>query len=157
MKLTDYHFLYNAAAHFAARNRYGAEERAKLDALITSTGEADRRKAEYLEAVEKLQKEVTQAEFVAQLSAQTAEGFDALCWAVAELANQGELYSRYMGNDPREMLTPERVRVELKPYQISEAKALIMSAIISGIKPEENQGGEVDEVLEVLQKKTAKH
>lgn len=154
MKLSDYPFLYNAAAYFAARERFGGAERAELDALTAATDEKGRRSGEYKAEVDRLQAEISKKDLATLLFEPTAEGYDALCWAIAELTTQGELWRRYMGHEARETLTLERVRTELKPYQIAEARALIMTAIIHGIKPPEDKNAEVDEVLEALQKKT---
>lgn len=154
MKLKDYQYLYNAAAYFAARERFGAKERAELDTLRMSAGEEMQQSAEFKEEEKQLQAKIDQKDFVAMLFTKSAEGFDALCWAIVELSTQAELQNRYMGRDPREMLHMERVRVELKPTQVAEARAMIMNAIVKGISPAENENAEVDEVLEQLQKKT---
>lgn len=155
MKLGDYTYLYNAAAYFAARERYGATERARLEEYQAATDETAKKSAEYLEEVERLQAEADGKAFAALISTQTQEGFETLCWGVATLAAEGERWRRYMQNDPRELLTPERVRAELQPWQIAEAKALVMQAMIRGLKPPQDDKAEVDEVLEALQKKTA--
>ncbi len=154
MKLGDYHFLYNASAYFAARERFGAEERAKLEAYKAAADEAEKKDDQYLAEVARLQEAADSSEFVALLSAPTMVSYETLCWAVAELTTQGELWQRYMGHDPHELLTLDRVKVELQPYQIMEAKALVMNAIIRGIKPPQDEKTEIDEVLEALQKKT---
>ncbi|HIV27279.1 MAG TPA: hypothetical protein IAA64_04880, partial [Candidatus Ornithocaccomicrobium faecavium] len=83
--------------------------------------------------------------------------FDALCWALAELAQQGELARRDMGYDSGEMLTVERVRRQLMPAQLPEAREIVLRAIAKGLKNGEgNDSDEVDEVLAELaeQKKT---
>lgn len=87
----------------------------------------------------------------------TQEGFDALCWAVAELATQGELLRRHMGHEPRELLTAEKVRRELAPHQIAQAVSFVMAAVIHGIHEPSDADAEVDEVLEELQKKTERN
>ena len=55
MKLDRYHYLFNAAAYFAAAEKYPENG------------------------------------IVAAIAGQGPESFDALCWALAELAQQGEL------------------------------------------------------------------
>ena len=154
MRLSDYTYRYNAAAYFAARERFGAAQRAKLEAYQADTDEAAKKGADYLEELERLQAEADGKEFAALIASPTQEGFAALCWGVAALTTEGELWRRYMGHEPREMLTPERVRAELQPWQIIEAKTLVMQAMIHGIRPPQDDKAEVDEVLEALQKKT---
>lgn len=154
MKLGDYTYLYNASAYFAARERFGATERAKLEAYQADTDETAKKNADYLEEVERLQAEVDGKGLAALISTSTQEGFAALCWGVATLTTEGELWRRFMGHEPRELLTPERVRAELQPWQIVEAKTLVMQAMIHGLKPPQDDKVEVDEVLEALQKKT---
>ena len=117
MKLTDYNFVYNAAAHFAASEKYP-------DGLIQA------------------------------MVQNTAGGFDALCWALVELSAQGELVRRHMGHEKRDVLTADKVRAELMPYQIPEAKKIIMDAVVKGIQPPNDENAEVDEVLRDLKKKT---
>ena len=154
MRFSDYTFLYNAAAYFAAREHFGAAERQRLEAHKAEASTDVRRTPEYKTKLEQLRKDADAHELVPMLSDTSAAGFDALCWAVAELTTQGELLARYMGRDKRELLTQQRVRVELKPSQIAEAKMLVMQAIIKGVRQEDEEDAEVDEVLEELQKKT---
>ena len=84
MKLDRYHYLFNAAAYFAAAEKYPENG------------------------------------IVAAIAGQGPESFDALCWALAELAQQGELARRDMGYDSGEMLTVERVRRQLMPAQLPD-------------------------------------
>ena len=86
----------------------------------------------------------------------TAEGFDALCWMLAELSTQGELMNRYMGHEKKEPLTIDKVRMELMPYQLPEARKIVMDAIIKGLRADADENAEVDVVLEELQKKTGR-
>ena len=121
MKFAEHHFLFNAAAYFAAAEKYPENG------------------------------------IVAAIAGQGPESFDALCWALAELAQQGELARRDMGYDSGEMLTVERVRRQLMPAQLPEAREIVLRAIAKGLKNGEgNDSDEVDEVLAELaeQKKT---
>lgn len=117
MDLKNFSFLYNAAAHFAASEKYP-------DGLVQA------------------------------MVQNTAEGFDALCWALVELSAQGELVRRYMGHEKRDVLSVDKVRAELMPYQIPEAKKIVMDAVVKGIQPPKDENAEVDVVLQELQKKT---
>ena len=85
-----------------------------------------------------------------------SNGFDALCWALVELSAQGELMRRHMGQDKKELLTLETVQAELMPYQLPDAKKLVMEAVIRGIQAPKDENSEVDVVLQELQKKTGK-
>ena len=121
MKLDRYHYLFNAAAYFAAAEKFPENG------------------------------------IVAAIAGQGQEAFDALCWALAELAQQGELARRDMGYDSGEMLTVERVRRQLMPAQLPEAREIVLRTIAKGLKNGEgNDSDEVDEVLAELaeQKKT---
>lgn len=93
---------------------------------------------------------------VAELTKNTAAGFDALCWALVELSTQGELMRRYMGHESKELLTMDKVQMELMPYQLPEAKKVIMEAVIKGIQAPKDENAEVDVVLQELQKKTGR-
>ena len=64
---------------------------------------------------------------------------------------------RDMGYDSGEMLTVERVRRQLMPAQLPEAREIVLRTIAKGLKNGEgNDSDEVDEVLAELaeQKKT---
>ena len=124
MKLDRYHYLFNAAAYFAAAEKYPENG------------------------------------IVAAIAGQGPESFDALCWALAELAQQGELARRDMGYDSGEMLTVERVRRQLMPAQLPEAREIVLRTIAKGLKNGEgNDSDEVDEVLAELaeQKKNGRN
>lgn len=118
MRLKDYQYLYNAAAHFAAAEKYPGPEG-----------------------------------LIGELKKPGAAAFAPLCWALAETAKQGELMRRYMGEDPRETPTEEEFRLKLRPNQIRAATGIVMDAMIDGLGGKD-EGEEVDEVLEELQKKT---
>lgn len=105
MKLSDYAFLYNATAYFAAREKFGGDEQRALDALNRETDEKGRKAPECKAQAAKLQAEINRHDLAALISTQTAEDFDALCWAVAELSTQAKLYNRNLGHEPRPLLT----------------------------------------------------
>lgn len=120
MDFTQYHLAYNAAAHFAAQEKYPDE--GGLIGVITQSGTA---------------------------------GFEALCWALAELSTQGELIRRDMGFDRQEPIRQSQAALYLKPMEIMEARKAVMQAISDGLKTTTDENEEVDEVLAELQKKTA--
>jgi hypothetical protein len=115
MNFENYHFIYNAAAHFEAQEKYP-------DGLFKA------------------------------LTAEGAAGFEALCWALEALSTQGELVRRNMGYDQSVPLKAETVRRTLMPYQIAEAKNIVLNATIKGLQPP-SEGEEVDEVLQENLKK----
>lgn len=118
MRLRDYSYVYNAAAHFATVEKYpGAEG------------------------------------IYAELKKGGVEAFEATCWALAEMARQGELIRRHMGETPRETPDAETFALELRPRQIVAAQGIVMDAIRDGLSNKDDED-EVDEVLAELQKKT---
>ena len=86
----------------------------------------------------------------------TADGFEALCWMLAELSTQGELMRRYMGYEKKDPLAVDKARMELMPYQLPEARKIVMDAIIKGLQSPTDENAEVDVVLQELQKKTGR-
>lgn len=82
--------------------------------------------------------------------------FDALCWVVALLAEQGELVRRCMGYDPGEMLAEETIRALATPTDIMELRRAVVNAIMLGYGREEGDGGEVDLGLAELNQKKRK-
>lgn len=84
-----------------------------------------------------------------------SEGFAAVCWYLAELIEQGELYRRRQGHDRRSIPTTEAFAVELSPLDVPRAKAAIQDAILAGFSREEGaEQREVDVGLLELEKKT---
>lgn len=130
MNFSKYSFVYNAAAHFAAMEKYPD----------TEDPDTEEKKGGLVNAV--LQGGIA--------------GFDALCWALEELSTQGELVRRNMGYDKQEPISAQTARVALKPYDVIAAKGLVMEAVAKGLRNDEDENNEVDEVLAELQKKTEK-
>lgn len=79
-------------------------------------------------------------------------GFCALCWAIAQLSTQAELIRRDLGHDPRPLLTPEQVKLRMKPSEIVPFKMAVYEAIMRGLNSADDDD-EIDEVLAELQKK----
>lgn len=82
--------------------------------------------------------------------------FDATCWLLAKLAEQGELVRRYQGHAKQPIPTQERFAALLRPRDVPAAKAAIIQAAALGFAREEDGGeDEVDLGLAELEKKTA--
>lgn len=83
------------------------------------------------------------------------KSFDALCWYLHKLAEQGELWRRYQGFAPGTIPKPEIFAMELGPLDVIEARTAVNAAICSGFSREDAAGrGEVDVGLLELEKKT---
>lgn len=82
------------------------------------------------------------------------QGFDAVCWGLAELSMQGELVRRYQGCDAEEYLTEEKVRHFLDIKEVPRAVEVLVDAITKGLSINSKEDEEIDEVLMELQKKT---
>lgn len=78
---------------------------------------------------------------------------EALCWALAEMALQGELMRRYMGETPRETPTAEQFMVGLRPNQLARATEMVFQELVNGLGSR-NEDDEIDLVLQEIQKKT---
>lgn len=92
---------------------------------------------------------------VGAMKLETADGLKALCWAVTELSTRGELVRRLQGYEKCELWTAEEVEALITPYQMMQAKGLVIQAVLHGMSVPENEHAEVDEVLAELEKKTA--
>ena len=82
------------------------------------------------------------------------DGFNALCWALAEMSMQAELIRRDMGYDRREPLDENKLRALMTFKNIPKAREIVMNAIIKGLGKGTEDGEEFDEVLAELEKKT---
>ena len=91
---------------------------------------------------------------VPELLKKDKSSFDALCWALAEMARQGELYRRYIGETPKEYPTEETFAIGLRPNQITAAYELCMAEIAKGLAKPDEENEEIDLVLMEIQKKT---
>lgn len=81
--------------------------------------------------------------------------FEAICWYLEELATQGELLRRHMGNDRQTVPSVDLFMTLLSPLDVSRARAALYSAIASGFGREAEQPREVDKGLLELEKKRA--
>lgn len=81
-------------------------------------------------------------------------GFEATCFFLAKLCEQGELYRRWQGQTHGPILTEQFFRVNLAPREVAAAKDAILTAIVLGFQREEKETGDLDLGLVELQKKT---
>ena len=119
MKIESVKLLYNAAAHFAAAEKYPGG----LPTKLREPG---------------------------------VESYDAAFWAFAECAKQAELWRRFMGENPKKILTEAEWRLAIRPAQIQTVVAKVLEAIMAGLAEEKDDEQEIDEVLLELEKKTGK-
>lgn len=90
---------------------------------------------------------------VGAISDSGAEGTRALAWALKELSEQAELARRMQGYDKEEMLDEKAFLTLLTPWEIVQAKTMVLEAVMHGLGGPSKQT-EVDEVLAELEKKT---
>ena len=81
-------------------------------------------------------------------------GFEATCFFLAKLCEQGELLRRWQGHTRGPVLTEQFFRVNLAPHEVAAAKDAILAAIVLGFRREEKETGDLDLGLVELQKKT---
>lgn len=83
-------------------------------------------------------------------------GFEATCWFLAKLAEQGELVRRWQGHTPGKIPTEQRFRAMLRPAETAAAKVAIARAVSLGFSREvqDDEPEYVDVGLQELQKKT---
>ena len=85
------------------------------------------------------------------------KGFEATCWILAKLCQQGELCQRYLGETSMDIPTEEMFRLMLSPLDVIRARGAIRRTVALGfgreVKDEEEQ--RIDLGLLELQKKTA--
>ncbi len=80
--------------------------------------------------------------------------FEATCYFLAKLSEQGELYRRWEGQARAPILSEQFFRVHLAPRDVTRAKGAIAAAVSLGFRREEEEDHDVDLGLLELQKKT---
>ena len=80
--------------------------------------------------------------------------FEATCYFLFKLAEQGELYRRWEGHARGPVLSEQFFRVHLAPREVNRAKDAIVTAIRIGFAREAEEPHDVDLGLVELQKKT---
>ena len=82
------------------------------------------------------------------------KSFEAVCYYLFKLSEQGELYQRWQGQTHGPIFTEQFFRVNLAPREVAAAKDAILAAIVLGFRREEKETGDLDLGLVELQKKT---
>lgn len=82
------------------------------------------------------------------------KSFEATCYFLAKLCEQGELYRRWQGQTRGPVLSEQYFRVHLAPCDVNRAKDAIVEAVRLGFQREETEDHDVDLGLMELQKKT---
>ena len=82
------------------------------------------------------------------------KSFEAVCYYLFKLSEQGELYRRWQGQTRGPVLTEQFFRVNLAPHDVAAAKDAIRTAIVLGFQREEKETSDLDLGLVELQKKT---
>lgn len=90
------------------------------------------------------------------ISGNDKAAFDAVCWYLAKLSEQGELARRWEGHEAMEFLTEADFRTIMTPKDFPAAKLAVIRALNQGFGREIEDDEPVDLVLLELQKKTAK-
>lgn len=84
------------------------------------------------------------------------KSYEAVCWLLAKLSEQGELVRRWQGLDRGPIVPEQYFRANLKPMDVAGAKDAIREAIAEGFRREERgEKRDIDLGLAELQKKTA--
>lgn len=82
--------------------------------------------------------------------------FDALCWMLAKLSEQGELVRRYEGHEAGKIPSEHFFRTNLAPLEIARAKSAVTEAVARGFEREvPGEDARIDLGLLELEKKTA--
>lgn len=82
------------------------------------------------------------------------EAFENTCFFLAKLAEQGELWRRYLGYDHGPLPAAEQLRITLSPLDAAAAKQAVIEAVLAGFAREEGEKPRmVDKGLQALQKK----
>lgn len=81
------------------------------------------------------------------------ESFDALCWLLFKLSEQGELVRRWQGFDHGSIAPEQFFRANLKPLEIQAAKDAVLRAVLLGFECEEKSKRRRDVFEEEFRKK----
>lgn len=81
------------------------------------------------------------------------KSFEATCWILAKLAEQGELVRRYLGYDRGPVPSEVMLRTMLSPRDVPAAKVAIKDAVRLGFARDEENHEPVDLGLLELEKK----
>ena len=91
-----------------------------------------------------------------QIAGTTTASWDNTVWMLVKLAQQGEAWNRYMGEEPVKVLTVEEAQRTMMPSDAIRAREAIQEAYAICFHREEvDENEEIDLGLLELQKKTA--
>lgn len=90
------------------------------------------------------------------ISGSDKAAFDAVCWYLAKLSEQGELARRWEGHEAQELFTEADFRTLMTPSDFPAAKLAVIRALNMGFGREVEDDEPVDLVLLEMQKKTEK-
>lgn len=82
------------------------------------------------------------------ISRNDREGLEAAVWLLCQLSRQGELYRRYLGEDPGQVLDYERTLLSLTPAEQPMMQAALMAAVAEGFRREHPEEGADDPWLQ---------
>ena len=86
---------------------------------------------------------------ITEITESSEQGFRDLCWIAALLCREAELQRRYMGEDPRIMLTAEELELMLLPSEVPALRSAVAAAMKQGFRRSLDTG-EPEEVNAVL-------
>lgn len=81
------------------------------------------------------------------------KGFEAVCFYLHKLAEQGELVRRWEGHRPRKIPAEKMFAALLSPLDVPEAKRAVREALSLGFEREHDDQDSIDLGLAELQKK----
>ena len=64
----------------------------------------------------------------------SVEGWKNCCWLAALMASQGELQRRYLGHEPRKMITVEDLRLSVMPADANRLRQAVRDAMEQGFQ-----------------------
>ena len=83
------------------------------------------------------------------------EAYNATCFYLATMANQGEIVRRYQGYEPGKFTTDAYFRANLAVWDVARAKEAVKAALLQGFHREEVDSDEVIDLgLQEIEKKT---
>ena len=80
----------------------------------------------------------------------SVEGWKNCCWLAALMASQGELQRRYLGHEPRKMITMEDLRLSVMPADAIRLRQAVRDAMEQGFQRDIPDQDPVEEVNLVL-------
>ena len=109
----EMNMLYSVGAMFELRPLYESEEKIKY---IDDDGDECERHASLIDVID----------------SPTVTGIENLFKTAAVMAEQGELYRRYAGHDPKKIISYEELYEIVKPDKYYEFKEAVFTAIVLG-------------------------